>query len=223
MVKLIAFLKRSPDLTPEAFQEHWRTRHARLVVRQPGLRRYVQNHTRLSGYATHAPAWDGIAEAWFDDTQAMRALAARAEYRAVRDDEANFLDVPAMRTVITEEVVMMDAPAPKEGVKNLAMLEKRADVSIAEFGRHWRGVHAQLALTLPGLRRFVQSHTRAGIYRSGRTPFCDGVASTWFDDSEAFRIAATSAELAAVIEDEANFLVPGPRPFVLAKELEIPI
>ena len=45
-----------------------------MVTRLPGIRGYVQSHTLLSGYRGRA-LYDGIAEVWFEDTAAMRALA----------------------------------------------------------------------------------------------------------------------------------------------------
>ena len=68
MVKLIAFFKRKTGHSVEEFQKHWRTRHADLVVRQHGLRRYIQNHTLSSAYQDSEPVYDGVAEAWFDYT-----------------------------------------------------------------------------------------------------------------------------------------------------------
>ena len=67
-------------MSVEDFQRHWRTRHAALVVRQSGLRRYIQNHTLLSAYDRSEPSYDGVAEAWFDDTDSMRALSSSPEY-----------------------------------------------------------------------------------------------------------------------------------------------
>ena len=75
MVKMVAFFKRKPGTSVEAFQNYWRTTHAGIVVKMPGIRKYVQSHTLLSGYRKGEPAYDGSAEVWFDDTQAMRALA----------------------------------------------------------------------------------------------------------------------------------------------------
>jgi hypothetical protein len=37
------------------------------------------------------PAYDGVAETWFDDTAAMRQGATTPEYAATRADEENFL------------------------------------------------------------------------------------------------------------------------------------
>ncbi len=47
---------------------------------------------RLSAYgAGRAPRYDGVAETWFDNLDAMRASGETPEYRAVRADEPNFL------------------------------------------------------------------------------------------------------------------------------------
>jgi uncharacterized protein (TIGR02118 family) len=84
MVKMVAFFKRKPGMSVEAFQSYWRTTHAGIVLKMPGIRRYVQSHTLLNGYRKGEPAYDGVAEVWFDDTKVMRALAQSPEYAAVR-------------------------------------------------------------------------------------------------------------------------------------------
>ena len=98
MVKVVAIVRRKAGMTVEVFQEHWRTHHADVVARLPGLRRYVQSHTLPSGYGKGEPVWDGIAELWVDDTDALRALRGSAEHGAVDADEARFLDRGAMTT-----------------------------------------------------------------------------------------------------------------------------
>ncbi len=89
MVKALTYITRRPGLSVEAFQEHWRTRHADVVVKLPGIRRYVQSHALPSGYARRALPFDGIAEIWFDDTDAMRALAGTPAYAAVQEETAS--------------------------------------------------------------------------------------------------------------------------------------
>jgi uncharacterized protein (TIGR02118 family) len=227
MVKIVSFFKRSPGVTVEEFQSHWRSRHAELVVRLPGLRRYVQNHTLLSGYEKREPDFDGIAEAWFDDTAALRVSGASAEYRAVKADEAHFLDSAGLGSMITEEVVIVDGVAPANGVKMISFLDKRSDLSPEAFQQHWRTQHAQLAAQVPGQRRYVQCHVYLGIYRSGRVPPHDGAPMSWFDDLEALRAAGASAELAATRADEPNFMASDGAatrlPFSVAREVEIEI
>ncbi|HEY8120105.1 MAG TPA: EthD family reductase [Myxococcota bacterium] len=223
MVKLVAFFRRKPGVSVEEFQRHWRTRHAELVVRQAGLRRYVQNHTLPSGYRRGEPDYDGVAEAWFDGVDAMRALAPSAEYRAVREDEARFIDAASMGVVLSEEVAILDRPAPARAAKMIAFLRKRADLTPEQFQTHWREMHGPIAATVPGNRRYVQCHARLGIYQAGRAPPFDGIPMSWFDDEAALRTAGRSPELARTRADEANFLAPGRLPLVVAREVEIDV
>jgi len=221
VVKLVAFFKRKPGLPVEAFQEHWRTRHAELVVQQEGLRRYVQNHTLASGYRGGEPDYDGVAEAWFDDTDAMRSLADAPAYRAVRADEAGFIDAASMGVVVTDEVVITEGPVPDDAVKFIAFLKRKEGLGFRDFQEHWRERHGPIAARVPGNRRYVQCHARAGIYESGREPPFDGIPMSWFDDTDALRASGKSAELAATRADEVHFLAPGRLPFVIAREVAI--
>ncbi len=223
MVKVVAFFKRRAGMSLRDFQDHWRTTHAELVVRQKGLRRYVQNHTLASGYRSSEPDYDGVAEAWFDDTQALRNLASSSDYAAVRADEANFIDVASLGMVLTDEIVIVDGPAPIDGAKLIAFLSKRTDVSVEFFRDYWREQHGPIAARIPGNRRYVQCYPRRGIYATGRRPAFDGIPMSWFDEPDALRAAAESAEYAATRADEANFMAPDILPFVIAAEHEIEI
>lgn len=218
MVKAVSFFKRKPGMSVEAFQAYWRTTHAELVVKLPGVRRYVQSHTRVSGYRKGEPVYDGIAELWFDDTQAMRALVGLPEYAAVQADEARFIDPSTMGLIITEEHVIKDGPAPPGGAKNVEFVRRKPGMAIDAFQRHWRQVHGPLGAAIPMVRRYVQSPTRRSIYERGRTPDYDGVALTWFDDTQAMRASAATSEYARVRSDEANFIAPGPAPFIITTE-----
>ena len=191
MVKAVSFFKRKAGLSVEAFQRYWRTAHPAVVVMLPGVRRYVQSHTLPSGYRKREPAHDGIAELWFDDTGAMRALAGTAQYAAVQADEAKFIDRATMGLIITEEHIIKDGPAPSHGVKNVWFVTHRPGMPIDAFQRYWREVHGPLAALIPVIRRYVQSHTRRSAYEAGRTPRYDGVAIAWFDDTPAMRVSAT--------------------------------
>jgi uncharacterized protein (TIGR02118 family) len=220
MVKVVAIVRRKSGMTVEAFQEHWRTRHADVVARLPGLRRYVQSHTLPSGYGKGAPAWDGIAELTFDDTDALRALRGSAEQAAVDADEARFLERGAMTLLFVDDHVVKDGAIPSGGVKNVEFVHHRPDLSIDRFQRYWRQTHGPIAATIPQIRRYVQSHVRASAYTGGRTPAYDGLAITWWDDTNAMRAAATTPEYARTRADEANFLAPDP-PFIITREVLI--
>ena len=221
MIKLVAFFKRRRGIDVETFQQHWRTTHASLVVRLPGLRRYVQNHTLPGGYHRREPVHDGVAEAWFDDTDALRQLVSTPENAAVRADEANFIDPASLESIVSDEIVMLPGPVhPPDAAKFIAFLKARPDMSIELFQKHWSEQHGPIAAAIPGNRRYVQCHTQRAAYESDEQPVYDGVAMSWFDDLDALRTSGKSAEYRATRDDEANFLAGDPS-FVIAREHEI--
>ncbi len=218
MVKMVAFFKRKPGMSIEDFQSYWRTTHADIVVKLPGIRRYVQSHTILSGYRKGEPIYDGMAELWFDNTDAMRAQAGTPEFAAVRADEPNFMDVASQGSIITEEHVIKDGPIPVDGVKNVEFVSHKPGMPIEDFQKHWREIHGPLGAAIPVVKRYVQSHTRLSIYNSGKTPLYDGVALTWFDSTQAMRTSATTPEYDRTREDEPNFIAAGKLPVIITKE-----
>ncbi|MBI2205674.1 MAG: EthD family reductase [Candidatus Rokubacteria bacterium] len=220
MIKIVAIVKRKPGMAVEPFQEYWRTRHADVVRKLPGVRRYVQSHTLLAGYRKGEPAWDGIAELWFDDTHALRALRGTPEQAAIDADEARFLDRSAMKMLATDEDVVIDGPIPEGSVKSIEFVTHRPDLAIDAFQRYWRETHGPIAARIPQIRRYVQSHVRASAYAGGRTPAYDGLAITWFDDTAAMRAAAATPEYARTRADEANF-ISGELPFIITREIVV--
>lgn len=219
-MKIVAIVKRKPGMAVDAFQEYWRTRHAEVVRRLPGVRRYVQSHTLPAGYRKGEPAWDGIAELWFESPEALRALRGTPEQAAVDADEARFLDRSAMKILATDEHVIIDGPVPANGVKSIEFVTHRPDLAIDAFQRYWRETHGPLAARIPQIRRYVQSHVRPSAYTGGRTPAYDGLAVTWFDDTAAMRAAAATPEYARTRADEANF-VAGGLPFIITREIVV--
>jgi uncharacterized protein (TIGR02118 family) len=218
MVKAVSFFKRKAGMPVEEFQAYWRGRHPAVVVRLPGVRRYVQSHTLPAGYRKGEPIYDGIAELWFEDTKAMAALRGTGEIAAVEADEAIFIDRGTMRLILTEEHVIKDGPAPPGGAKNVEFVTRKPGLGVHDFQRYWREVHGPLAAQIPMIRRYVQSHTRAAAYERGRTPAYDGVAITWFDDTRVMRASAGTAQYARVRADEPNFIAPGDAPFIITTE-----
>lgn len=109
MVKLLYLITRKPELTVEEFQRYWRETHAPIAARIPGLRRYVQCHIPTTLYAGDTPpAYDGVAELWFDDFDALRSALASPEVAAAREDERNFIDHRRALAIVTEEHVVLE-------------------------------------------------------------------------------------------------------------------
>lgn len=217
MIKVVSVLQRRADLDVAAFQDYWRNRHGALVARLPGLRRYVQSATLLSGYRRGQPAADGIAELWFDDTDALRALVGSRALAAVLADEEAFLEPGRKAEVVTTEHLVKDGPMPADGVKNIEFVKRRGDLAVADFQRYWREVHGPLGASIRTVLRYVQCHTRVSAYGRAEPPAYDGFALTWFADTDAMRASARSAEYAATRADEDNFLSV-PLDFIITRE-----
>jgi uncharacterized protein (TIGR02118 family) len=98
---------RRPELTREAFQDYWFTKHAPLVRRHSaalGIRRYVQLHSfdpALSeGIRTSRGGpeqYDGVPELWWDSFDALAKHlsnpAATEAGRELLEDERKFIDL----------------------------------------------------------------------------------------------------------------------------------
>ena len=104
MVKLIYCINRLPGMSVADFQRYWRETHAPIAGAIPGVRRYVQCHVLLELYDRDTePPYDGAAELWFDDLDALRAAMRTPEVEAAREDERNFIDHARVALFITEE------------------------------------------------------------------------------------------------------------------------
>jgi uncharacterized protein (TIGR02118 family) len=218
MVKVLTFLKRKPGMSVEDFQGYWLTRHPEVVMRLPGVRRYVQSHTLPSAYRKGEPVYDGIAEVWADGTDALRAMTRSPENAGVQADEANFIDRATMGFLVTEERVIVEGAVGADAVKAVEFLSRKPGTSVDEFRRHWHERHAQILARIHGLRRCVLSAPRRSAYEAGRVPAYDGVTSMWFDSSDGLRTAAASSDYAAAVADRSGFLVPGQPPFIVTRE-----
>jgi uncharacterized protein (TIGR02118 family) len=106
-VKTFSMLTRKPGTDVAAFQAYWRTHHGPLAAKIPQARRYIQCHVRPPAYAAGAsPRYDGVAEMWFDNFDAVRDSGNTDEYRAVRLDEPKFLSLPFPFIIASEHQVV---------------------------------------------------------------------------------------------------------------------
>jgi uncharacterized protein (TIGR02118 family) len=107
MIKMIFGAKRRAGMSRDDFGRYWTTRHASIAMKVPGIKRYVINLAPdLSGSGSEQ-AYDGFAEAWFDDLDDMRAASRSDEIKAVLRDEENLFDPSTRFTVVVEEHVMI--------------------------------------------------------------------------------------------------------------------
>jgi uncharacterized protein (TIGR02118 family) len=105
MIKISFCLTRLPHLSRDEFQTYWRETHAPLVAARAGLlriKRYVQSHTlpdeafaAMAASRAGPPAYDGIAELWWDSLEDMANPdpAARTAALELLEDERRFIDL----------------------------------------------------------------------------------------------------------------------------------
>ena len=93
VTKLCYCLRRKPGLSREQFARYWHDVHGPIGRQIPGLRRLVQVHAVRDG------GFDGVAELWFDDLDALDAARGSPEWARSTADEANFVD--ASGSVVT--------------------------------------------------------------------------------------------------------------------------
>ena len=213
MIKQVSFFKRRDDLSPEEFRDHWLNAHADVVRQLNGIVRYVQNHALepRSGF-------DGIAEVWFEDIESMRSVVDTPELAAIRSDEENFIDLNTMGTVLTTEYLIKDREPPSADQKMMALVKGLLVDDPETFQSEYRDQLGPLVAAVPGIDRYVQAHARPGIYRTGRTPAYDAIASVWFSEVDAL---VSSREMQAVRDLERSIIDLENTRIGMVKEIEI--
>jgi hypothetical protein len=104
-------------------------------------------------------------------------------------------------------------------VKFFSLIPKRPDLSDEQFHAHWRGPHAELALRLAAIRRYVQSHrVRPDLAGLAPAPY-EGIAAAWFDDLASANSMATDPNYIEYVEPDEHTFVDLPHlAFVATRE-----
>jgi uncharacterized protein (TIGR02118 family) len=196
-LKVVYLVEKRPELSDAEFLDHWHGVHAELAMRMPGL----------LGYSINAPSplqrgtrpIDGFAALWFADRDAAKAAWASPEGKATADDGLEFM--AGTRALIVDERRVV--PSPPKGCNVVYLVEKRPELSDAEFLDHWHGVHAELAMRMPGLLGY--SINAPSPLQRGTRPI-DGFAALWFADRDAAKAAWASPEGKATADDGLEFM-----------------
>lgn len=236
MIKFIGLLKRKDEMSVDDFQRYWRGIHGPLIAKVPGVRRYIQAHALPETYeGNNPPAYDGLAEVWFDSLEAFESARQSPEWQAGAADARNF--IKRSESLLTKEEAIVDAfAAPDERatmVKYVSFLTRKEGMSVEDFQRHWRDVHAPLIVAeLTKMRRYVQCHTLPETYSNAIRPPYDGVPMAWYESLEDGRPNRTPGaegdrpRSSPMIADGANFMAArrlpsGHLPAMMAREVVI--
>jgi uncharacterized protein (TIGR02118 family) len=230
MIKIIGFTKKKQGLTIDEFARYWQEEHAPLgfeiLPDDIRIMRYV-HHYAVPMEGLGAPPFDGVAEFGFEDMDMFQKWFAwfmSDGGQLLRDDEENFIDRSSTTVVIVEEnVIIPGEDAREDGIKLIAGVKRKSDLTLKEFRHYWREKHAPLALKVlpqaPSVNRYVHNY---GLALEGLgEPAFDGIGEICFDDFDAF-LQSTQWFLGeggqVLRDDEENFVDHSTRVAVIVRE-----
>ncbi|MER6944277.1 EthD family reductase [Nonomuraea sp. NPDC000554] len=211
MIHQLIFAAPKPGMSEEEFQQYWLNVHATTYASKiPQIRRYLID-TRIPFWPDEGePLWSGVAEIWLrDEKEQLESLQTPEFLDGARMDEPRW--AAFWRTVVLDtdahELVPGPEEGPQEAVKLIVLTKRREGLPLAEFRSRSLGAHADLVRQVPGLRRYLQCHTRDGAYGIGEAVL-DAANLLWFDDRQALAEALESPEFAKVRADLGTFVEP---------------
>ena len=110
--KVVAFVKRKPDMTRAEFSDYWENTHGPLFLATEEVSgavvKYVQNHT-LESNTGPLNEFDGVVEIGFRRPEEIGAAFGHPAYlERIRPDEERFLDLERMIVVNTDEKLLYE-------------------------------------------------------------------------------------------------------------------
>jgi hypothetical protein len=200
MIHQFIFAAPKPGMSAEEFQNYWVHVHAvKFASRIPQIKRYlVDTRIEFDGDTGSPPLpHQGIAEIWLENEQEQLASLQTDEFiQGARADEPNWAAFWLGIGVDTTAHEIVAGPPPDNRlpswVKLTTLLKRRPGMSLTDYREATLTAYAPIASGLPGLRRHLHCHTRAGAYVFGESDF-DSVEQWWFDDVDALRAALDSA------------------------------
>lgn len=236
MLKVISVIKRKAGMSQEAFLKAWKEVHAAMSHDVPGVRGFVLNEIVRELSRDDVPDMpgriDGIAEAWFDDREAMRV--SHATPQAQRWFADGPVSIGEMRTSILDEWTIIPkndatkwsasgaalesfaakkerdkAPSEKR-IKVISLLKKKPNKSEADFMSHWTTIHKPLSYAVPGVGRYTIYKAREELKRDDIPDLpaadYDGIAECYYDSQAEMDRTFNSPEAATWFADGALFI-----------------
>ncbi len=103
--KLIFICYKRPELDEKEFAAEWAgTRHAAVVVRIPGLVKYMHNYV---GASQEGSAPNGIGELWFETDDDLERAMNSPEMGAAVEDAKKFLDMERTYAIPATEATII--------------------------------------------------------------------------------------------------------------------
>jgi hypothetical protein len=249
MFKVVALIKKKPELTRAAFIDYYERSHAPLARRCfPQIVQYRRNFIDLNGAIIMPgmpdPDFDSVTEIWYRDREAYDEMLSTHFMAGVQDvieaDERNFLDPSMTRMLRVDQRGAKHADAdlrpsigtpPGEGLfKVIALLTCKAGLPRHDFIQYYEHLHAPLIWSLfPWIveyrRNFIDVEG-AIVFANAKLPDFDVVTELWFENRAAYeRMLADheNTEVAdAIARDEENCFDRTKTRFFVVEEAETP-
>jgi EthD domain len=202
-----------PGWTAEEFQDYWLNVHAvKYASKTPQIKRYlIDSRIPFEGdFGDPQLPHQGIAEIWLENEQEqLVSLQSDAFLNGARLDEPNWAAFWSTIVLDTTAHEVLSGPAPTskhpEWIKLTVLLKRKPGMELGEYRQRMGSYSAQPG-TLPGLRRYLQCHTRDTFYVFGEAVF-DSVEQLWFDDADAVRAALASPSFTERVRPALDQLV----------------
>ena len=239
MIRLEFVLRRKAGMSRAEFQQYWREVHGPLVARHATtlrIHRYIQLHTLedpindalAAARGGMEPAYDGVAELWWESPEDLLAFdtpAGRAAGLELLNDEQHFIDLPQSPLWFAHEYPQVNpseyilATQHSALVKLFFCLRHLPGQSLDAGQFYWRTQHGPLIRGVSTgfrMQRYLQVHYCANALEEGlrvargtQAPPYSGHAEAWFSRADLMSLAnvpeaAKAMELA--VEDERKFI-----------------
>ena len=241
MIRLVFTLRRKPGMSLTDFQRYWRETHGPLVAKSSvalNILRYVQLHTledpvndQLAGARGRMePAYDGVAELWWNNREELAAgfgsAGGQAAGKELLEDEARFIDLPNSPLWFAYEYPQVNpsedlvAREHSSLVKLFFGLRHPGSLTLEEAQLYWRTKHGptirHYAAPAMRIKRYLQVHRyddpleqQLRKSRGTRVAPYTGHAEAWFDRAD-LAIAGNTPEgrraMEIAVEDERKFI-----------------
>lgn len=198
MIHQLIFAAPKPGMTEQEFQDYWVNVHAvKYASKIPQIRRYLIDTRVPFGDERGEPKWSGVAEIWLaNDEEQLASLQTEEFLQGARLDEPNW--AAFWRTVVLDtEAHVLRAGAEQSDdpgrVKLIRLVKRTEGLPLADFREASLSKQGDLVQEIPGLRRYLQCHTRDGYYGIGEA-LLDAAYLMWFDSVDALSAAMATPE-----------------------------
>jgi uncharacterized protein (TIGR02118 family) len=183
VIKIVGPMTRR-DLMPQAeFDDYYVNVHVHKAKHLPGLVKYVGSICLRSANGD-APAFDAIAENYWESAESISSIYQGGIWDEVRKDHPNMISGRTM-FIAEEHELFNQVPAGSSPIRYVALLTRKDAMPVDAFRKHWFEQHVPLALKTPGLLRYRACPGLASP-NHGESPAWDGMVEMWFESVAAF-------------------------------------